>query len=515
MYSNNAPDRRGSGTLLRSFAFVAMVSLMGIVRAQIATPALFLTNALSKYCPNPSSGCFYDSVTGQHLSWPKGAVASMIDGSLSINLGETAAIFPWPKALDPSNGFTIAARIRWTSPPVGHTAIWSIGTRSFGEAYGTLNSLGAVGGTDNDTSWTFGKHRWDGQADDPTGANTSYWVPLWEPATPSGPTWVTLFVRFYPNSKATIDAFFTADGRSVRWEESLLDFGFPIKGYPSGSSSPNVFMTPSVLMLGVPPETYPQHVFAQPAVSAIAAYSHALSDDEMVGIVNSALPVLPDFQLEPGLQPCNTGKYLAQGWDSVKTACGVVQGALKVPPDNAWSSYRRSCSELSVNLVSESLPVTATLNAVCSDGTTRKTSHLWDFRRCAGAGDIWQFHGNLTCVLPPGSYRDSCDPTTLQADGQTLAAKCSARDGSWFQTELPGYRKCRLAIYNFDGGLTCGEPPGGSYQKTCHAITATPAGDLAAYCEQRNKTLKRTTLASYRGCKGDIRNVDGNLQCDR
>ncbi len=120
-------------------------------------------------------------------------------------------------------------------------------------------------------------------------------------------------------------------------------------------------------------------------------------------------------------------------------------------------SYLRSCSNPSVQ------GDTLVANCRRSDGREQRTS-LSGVSRCVG--DIGNNNGNLQCstggsqggggsAAPPrGSYQQSCTDAALR--GNTLTARCRARDGGYRQTTLPDIRQCRGDIGNNDGRLFCG-----------------------------------------------------------
>jgi hypothetical protein len=54
---------------------------------------------------------------------------------------------------------------------------------------------------------------------------------------------------------------------------------------------------------------------------------------------------------------------------------------------------------------------------------------------------------------PRGSYRATC--TDIRIDGDELEARCRERDGDWRRTDLAGFRDCRGDIVNDDGNLRC------------------------------------------------------------
>ena len=54
--------------------------------------------------------------------------------------------------------------------------------------------------------------------------------------------------------------------------------------------------------------------------------------------------------------------------------------------------------------------------------------------------------------------------------------------------------------------------PGGSYQQTCRDINAR-GNTLYAECMDTNRNWQRTQLRDFNRCRGEIQNLNGNLQC--
>jgi len=54
--------------------------------------------------------------------------------------------------------------------------------------------------------------------------------------------------------------------------------------------------------------------------------------------------------------------------------------------------------------------------------------------------------------------------------------------------------------------------PGGSYQQTCRDIRAN-GNTLSAECMDANRNWRRSELRDYNRCRGEIQNINGNLQC--
>ena len=112
-------------------------------------------------------------------------------------------------------------------------------------------------------------------------------------------------------------------------------------------------------------------------------------------------------------------------------------------------SYTESCRNMSVSR--------NYLEAECQrlDGRWRPASLSLD--QC-GRG-IRNVDGRLECPaaqsvrLPPGSYRDTCRDYSV--DGRQLEAQCRRKNGGWRDTSID-LSKCKAAIRNDDGRLTCG-----------------------------------------------------------
>jgi hypothetical protein len=54
--------------------------------------------------------------------------------------------------------------------------------------------------------------------------------------------------------------------------------------------------------------------------------------------------------------------------------------------------------------------------------------------------------------------------------------------------------------------------PGGSYQQTCRNI-GVRGNTLYADCQDTNRNWRSTQLRDYNRCRGEIQNLNGNLQC--
>jgi CVNH domain-containing protein len=193
-------------------------------------------------------------------------------------------------------------------------------------------------------------------------------------------------------------------------------------------------------------------------------------------------------------------------------------------------SYQQTCNNVAVN--------GNVLSANCQDSRGNWiNAQLPDMQRCGS--DITNDNGVLHCASygnapggyqagngPGGSYTQSC--RDIHVGGDDLHARCQTRDGSWHETKLDDYNKCRGDILNDNGNLKCvagasyGNPGGyqggypgavgASYTQTCKDIKS-HGDDLEARCQTRNGDWHKTSLDDYKKCSGQIINDDGNLKC--
>jgi len=193
-------------------------------------------------------------------------------------------------------------------------------------------------------------------------------------------------------------------------------------------------------------------------------------------------------------------------------------------------SYQQTCNNVAVN--------GNVLTANCQDSRGNWiNAQLPDVQRCGS--NITNDNGVLHCASsgygpggyqagngPSGSYTQSCQD--IHVGGDDLHARCQTRDGSWHETKLDDYNKCRGDILNDNGNLKCvagtsyGAPPyqggypagtvGVPYSQTCKDIKS-HGDDLEARCKTRDGNWNNTKLDDYRKCKGQIINDDGNLRC--
>ncbi len=128
--------------------------------------------------------------------------------------------------------------------------------------------------------------------------------------------------------------------------------------------------------------------------------------------------------------------------------------------------------------------------------------------------------------IPPGSYQSSCE--NISTNDGMLRASCETEEGDLINSRLNDYSDCEGDISNADGRLTCtrgdenededdqinNRVPPGSYQETCRNERV-ESGDLTAECADRNGRWRFSELQNHRLCRGDIRNGNGILSCNR
>jgi hypothetical protein len=70
-----------------------------------------------------------------------------------------------------------------------------------------------------------------------------------------------------------------------------------------------------------------------------------------------------------------------------------------------------------------------------------------------------------------------------------------------------------LALAIGGAGTPCqAQTPSGSYQQTCRDI-GVRGSTLYANCKDEGGNWRRTQLNDYQRCRGEIQNLNGNLQC--
>jgi hypothetical protein len=115
--------------------------------------------------------------------------------------------------------------------------------------------------------------------------------------------------------------------------------------------------------------------------------------------------------------------------------------------------------------------------------------------------------------LPPGSYTASC--RNMAVERGHLEAECQRLDGRWRQTRLD-LDQCGRGIRNVDGHLECPEAqtirlPPGSYRDSCRDYSM-DGRQLEAQCRRRNGDWRDTRIDLSK-CKAALRNDDGRLTC--
>jgi len=155
------------------------------------------------------------------------------------------------------------------------------------------------------------------------------------------------------------------------------------------------------------------------------------------------------------------------------------------------------------------------LECRCKDsrGDRRRTSIK--YYRCGG--DIVNQDGRLRCGgsgrdLPQGPWRDSCRNARMRGD--ELLAECKNRHGDWVQSWL-NLRSCNRQVSNDNGRLICGRVrtqrvPGGSWRDSCRRWRVD--GDrMWAECKNRRGDWHGTEVR-IRGCRR-LANDNGKLRC--
>jgi len=124
--------------------------------------------------------------------------------------------------------------------------------------------------------------------------------------------------------------------------------------------------------------------------------------------------------------------------------------------------------------------------------------------------------------IPQGTYQQTCN--NVSVSGDTLIANCQDSNGTWRNTQLPGFQRCSSEISNDNGNLRCanagpgpaqhwrGNGPDGSYVNTCRDVK-TSGDDLHAKCQTNDGAWRGAKLDDYQKCKGDIINDNGKLHC--
>jgi hypothetical protein len=169
-------------------------------------------------------------------------------------------------------------------------------------------------------------------------------------------------------------------------------------------------------------------------------------------------------------------------------------------------TYKQSCSNCSVsgsNLTAKCNPIKATYNQFYST--------LNNYEACRSGID--NFDGNLTCdkgdaPAPAGSYRDSC--RDINVEKGSLYAKCRTVGGDWKEAAVK-LNTCNQSVYNTNGTLGC-ILPYGTYQQTCRNPHVSPGGLLTAECKSKSGSWITSSVSV--SCRGDLNNNDGRLGCN-
>ena len=143
----------------------------------------------------------------------------------------------------------------------------------------------------------------------------------------------------------------------------------------------------------------------------------------------------------------------------------------------------------------------------------------------------WGYGSNA----PSGSYQNSCQD--IRINGDKLHARCQQSDGSWRDTSLDDFDRCRGDIGNDNGSLRClsngsqggyvggwqGAGPGGygygqaavpqgDYMQTCQNAHMN-GSRLEARCQTVNGRWRDTSVDMQQCGNSNITNNDGQLQC--
>lgn len=138
-------------------------------------------------------------------------------------------------------------------------------------------------------------------------------------------------------------------------------------------------------------------------------------------------------------------------------------------------------------------------------------------------GFVQNSNGKLTCsgrsvhrFLPPGNYRQSCRRCRFRHGH--LKCRCQNRQGGWQRSELRHVYRCRSAIKNKNGYLTCRRhhrrywtQPRGSYRKSCFDCSFN-GRFLVCRCTKANGQV-RTSMLRHAGRCNYVVNRNGHLRC--
>jgi hypothetical protein len=119
---------------------------------------------------------------------------------------------------------------------------------------------------------------------------------------------------------------------------------------------------------------------------------------------------------------------------------------------------------------------------------------------------------------PVGSYQRTCDPCAYDKSTTVLSCVCLA-DQAALRASTLTTRRCGVQdIRNVGGVLACTPGnllPGGSYQQSCGQCRYDPGTTvLSCQCLRSNRSFLQTTSLFTGCCAGqDISNADGALTC--
>jgi hypothetical protein len=181
-------------------------------------------------------------------------------------------------------------------------------------------------------------------------------------------------------------------------------------------------------------------------------------------------------------------------------------------------SYTRSCQNTFVDA--------GTLHSACRDRSGQlHTTQLDGFAQCIG--DILNANGNLECSkvpLPSGSYRQTCGEIFM--DGFDLHATCRDGSGGLADSVLRDTRGCISDVFNIDGSLQCDHGDRRlatdgdvlmSFHNTCRNVFwIFDPRTVSAECKTIPGSFReKTTLKDVTSCRGDMKNVDGFVTCNK
>ncbi|MGZ2386043.1 hypothetical protein [Rhizobium brockwellii] len=252
-----------------------------------------------------------------------------------------------PASIRPDRGFTIllVEKTRDNTVPNGGSALSLLSSTSNGAHLSF--ALGATPNA-NGQKWSFAKSLLQsGKAD------TAWWQKPWDmnvvgpTGAFSGTEWI--YYTFTPDGKLRIDRFapysYLLVLTAYRWDEAVLDSGFPHSAYSSGTPTGRpksvTFDSVGPWVIGaaaVPGQSSPmiEPIEALPGFEGATVFSTPLSMKEVIAYQNSLKS--SDF-LGVNMLPCNSGQYLSR---EIRTPCGT--GSPGNPPSNVNSVARDGIS---------------------------------------------------------------------------------------------------------------------------------------------------------------------------